>query len=96
MQLEKNIRPDNSKVSAVASLISWPVVVSRTIPVAGRRARLRLETAVWDGLEEAARREGRPVADLCAKLDAERAPDMPLTTAIRAYVLGYFREANAF
>jgi len=95
MQLENKIRSESPKVSQVASLVAWPLVVSRTVPVAGRQARLRLETSVWEGLDEVSRREGRPVADLCSELDATRADGTPLATAIRTYVLGYFREAVA-
>ncbi|HYH18278.1 MAG TPA: ribbon-helix-helix domain-containing protein [Azospirillum sp.] len=96
MQLEKKIHAEISKVSAATSLVAWPLVTSRTITLSGRSARLRLEASVWDGLDEVARREGRAVTDLCAELDARRATDTPLTTAIRAFVLGYFREASAY
>ncbi|HYG87992.1 MAG TPA: ribbon-helix-helix domain-containing protein [Azospirillum sp.] len=93
MQLEKKVRSEVPKVSLMASLADWPTVETRTISVAGRQARLRLEKMVWDGLEEVSRREGRPVPNLCSELDTMRASGTPLATAIRILVLNYFREA---
>lgn len=93
MQLEKNTRPERQKIVDVASLATWPMVASRQIPLAGGSKRLRLETEVWGGLDEIARRERRPVADLCAELDSRRSPATPLPAEIRNFVLQYFREA---
>jgi predicted DNA-binding ribbon-helix-helix protein len=93
MQLEKSIRPQRSKVAEVASLSVWPLVATRTIPLAGRNARVRLEAEVWGGLDEIAHREGRAVTDLCRELDARRSAATPLTAEIRNYVLQYFRAA---
>ncbi|WP_449234028.1 ribbon-helix-helix domain-containing protein [Azospirillum doebereinerae] len=73
----------------------WPTVVSRTVSLPDRRAKLRLESAVWSGLDEIARKQLRPVQELCKDVDAHRPPGMPLTSAIRTYVLDYFRQTEA-
>lgn len=76
------------------SLMVWPSVVSRTIPLTDRRAKLRLEMAIWSGLDEIAKKEERPVRDLCQEVDSSRPATMPLTNAIRSYVLDYFRQSE--
>ena len=94
MQIESKIRSERASAADMASLVTWPVMAARTIPLPGRRARLRLEAMVWDGFDEIARREGRPVTDLCNELDATRPSNVSLATAVRTFVLDYFRAAN--
>ncbi|XWZ94094.1 ribbon-helix-helix domain-containing protein [Azospirillum sp. B2RO_4] len=74
--------------------MTWPSIVSRTIPLKDRRARLRLETAVWSGLDDIAQKERRPVRELCIEVDALRPSTTPLTSAIRSYVLDYYRRSE--
>ncbi|MBP2230558.1 putative DNA-binding ribbon-helix-helix protein [Azospirillum agricola] len=85
--------PASPAPADAADLISWPLVVARTIPLDGRHVRLRLETAVWDGLDAIAAEEGRGVRDLCGELNAARPANTPLTSAIRNHVLAHFRNA---
>ena len=92
MQLENKIRFDRPMRPDLASLIAAPMLSERTIAVAGHPTRIILETMVWDGLDEVAHREGRTVADLCGEIE-EDWDDVPLDTAIRTFVLQYFREA---
>ncbi len=62
----------------------------RNVKVFGRRTSMRLESAYWDALEEIARREGTDVDALFDKV--AKAPHRGnLTSAIRLYVLAYFR-----
>ncbi|SDG08724.1 Predicted DNA-binding protein, contains Ribbon-helix-helix (RHH) domain [Limimonas halophila] len=67
-------------------------LVSRNVTVNGRRTSLRLEPELWESLEEIARREGVTVSDIVAGVDAQRAVG-GLTSAVRTFVLGYFRSA---
>jgi len=92
MQLENKIRCDRPALPDLASLIAGPLLSERTIALAGRPTRLCLETIVWEGLDEAARREGRTVADLCGELEIDLDAEVSLDTAIRTYVLRYFRD----
>lgn len=96
MQLENKIRPANSRLAELASLIAAPILSERTVVLADGPARLRLEDMVWDGLDEVARREGRPVTDLCGELDATKPGEVELTTAIRTFVLHYYRQADGY
>lgn len=65
---------------------------------------MRLEQGMWDALNEICAREGMSVHSLCTviknKIDADQAETPPsgeitLTSAIRAFALRYFREAEA-
>ncbi|MCM8738092.1 ribbon-helix-helix domain-containing protein [Azospirillum sp. A1-3] len=94
MRLHRKSLSDASYGTDLSSLMVWPSVVSRTIPLMDRRAKLRLEMAIWSGLDEIAKKEERPVRDLCQEVDTSRPATMPLTNAIRSYVLDYFRQAE--
>ncbi|WP_246024622.1 ribbon-helix-helix domain-containing protein [Azospirillum ramasamyi] len=50
--------------------------------------------AIWSGLDEIAKKEERPVRELCQEVDSSRPTTMPLTNAIRSYVLDYFRRSD--
>ena len=67
-------------------------LINRNVTVAGRRTSLRLEPAMWDALEEVARRERSTVHQICALVDARRS-ESSLTAAIRVFILGYYRAA---
>lgn len=53
---------------------------------------MRLEPAMWDALQEVARREGRNVNDICTMVN-ERRRESSLTAALRVYIVAYFRAA---
>lgn len=62
----------------------------RNVKVFGRRTSMRLEPAYWEALEEIARREDSDVETLFDKV--AKAPHRGnLTSAIRLFVLAYFR-----
>ncbi|WP_158284552.1 ribbon-helix-helix domain-containing protein [Azospirillum sp. TSO35-2] len=94
MFIQKRAFTETTDVIDLTALMAWPTVVSRTIPLPNRRARLRLESAIWSGLDDIARKERRPVQELCRDVDATRPSSTPLTSAIRSYVLDYYREAE--
>ena len=65
---------------------------SRNVTVDGHRTSLRLETDVWDALEEICSREGLSVHEVCTLVEHRRAGSSR-TAAVRAFILGYYREA---
>jgi len=65
--------------------------VSRNVVVSGRRTSMRLESSLWDALEEIARREGGSVNELCGRIDSRRG-EMSLTGAVRAALVSYYRD----
>lgn len=65
---------------------------SRNVTVDGHRTSLRLEQDVWDALEEVCSRENLNVHQLCTHIEVHRTGSSR-TAAVRAFVLGYFRDA---
>lgn len=47
---------------------------------------------MWDALEEVCSREGLSVHELCTRIEMRRTGSSR-TAAVRAFILGYFREA---
>ena len=77
------------------ALMVWPQLSARIVPMNGVRTRLRLEKAVWDGLDAIAEIEGKPTQQLCAELGENRPQNAALSTIIRTFVLEYFRKTEA-
>lgn len=94
MQPRKSLLPQSSANSNLENYMQWPVIVSRTIPLGERRAKLRLEAVIWNGLEEIAEQQRRPLRELCNELNGNRPSGVALTSAIREYVLDYFRRVE--
>lgn len=84
--------PARSKRYGDAPKGATPLVI-RNITVCGRRTSLRLEPEMWDALADISRREGRTGHDLATMVAQNKAPEASLATALRVFVLAYFREA---
>lgn len=66
-------------------------VVKRSVVIAGHKTSVSLEDAFWRGLKEIAVLQGQTLSDLVADIDQNR--DLGnLSSAIRLYVLEYYRE----
>lgn len=85
-------REDRS--SHLSGLMDWPAMSVRVVPVENGQRRVRLENAVWDGLDAIAHSEGLLTKQLCAKLDARRSESVALSSEIRSFVLDYFRRKD--
>ncbi len=64
------------------------------VVVAGHRTTIRLEPAMWDALQDIARRRRRTVHDLVTTIDRYR-DESSLTAAIRVYIVDFYRSAAA-
>ena len=64
---------------------------SRNIVVSGRRTSVRLEPAMWDALKDIAGAEKRTVNEIVSAVADCRTPSGSLTSAIRVFVMAYFR-----
>lgn len=95
MHTQKKAERGGAANAGLSALMSWPIMESRAIPLGSRVTTVRLEHIVWEGLDEIAQREGRPVKELCQELDGSRSDATPLTSVIRSYVLDYFRRPEA-
>lgn len=69
-------------------------LVNRNIVVAGHRTSMRLEPEMWDALTEICAREKCSVKEICTLIDTSRGSSS-LTSAVRVFILAYFRFAAA-
>ena len=67
-----------------------PVVVKRSVVVAGHRTSISLEDAFWKGLKEIARERDTTLSRLVETIDSKRG-EANLSSAIRLYVLDHYR-----
>ena len=68
-------------------------LVSRNVTVKGRRTSVRLEPAMWHGLQEICKRERASLHEVCTAIAAQRGHGASLTAAIRVFIMAYFRAA---
>jgi predicted DNA-binding ribbon-helix-helix protein len=65
-------------------------VVKRSIVVAGHKTSVSLEEAFWNGMKEISAVRGLTLSELVGEIDEGRTQGN-LSSAIRLYVLDYFR-----
>ena len=65
--------------------------VKHSLTLRGHRTSVSLEPAFWDAFRDIASAKAITLNELAAQIDAARAPDTGLATAIRLHVLVHFR-----
>ena len=68
------------------------MVVKRSIFFAGHRTSVSLEDEFWKGLKESAGAHRMTLSKLIASIDAERRRGSNLSSAIRLFVLDFYRQ----
>lgn len=66
--------------------------VKRSLTLKGHRTSVSLEDDFWNGFRDIAEAKSMPINALAAEIDAERGLETGLATAIRLYVLRYYRD----
>lgn len=66
--------------------------VKRSLTIKGHRTSVSLEDDFWRAFREIAAGKDRAINDLAAEIDAARGTDTGLASAIRLYVLAYYRD----
>ena len=66
--------------------------VKRSLTLRGHRTSVSLEEPFWRAFREIAEAQGKPINQLAAEIDAERGVEMGLASAIRVFVLDWFRK----
>ena len=69
-------------------------MAKRSITVAGHRTSISLEGAFWQALAEIAKAKGTSLAGLVVEIDKARPPEVNLSSAIRLFVLDWFRSGK--
>jgi predicted DNA-binding ribbon-helix-helix protein len=67
-------------------------ITHHSMRIAGRKTSIALERAFWDGLHEIAKQRNETVSSLVNKINADR-QSFNLSSAIRVFVLDYYRNA---
>jgi predicted DNA-binding ribbon-helix-helix protein len=67
-------------------------LVNRNVIAERGRTSMRLEPELWDALSEICARERIDVGELVRRIEAERPPG-GRTSAVRVYIVKYFRQA---
>jgi len=67
-------------------------LISRNVTVNGHRTSLRLEEETWAAIEEICRAEKTNIHTLCSLIDWRR-QGFSRTSAVRVFILSYFRAA---
>jgi predicted DNA-binding ribbon-helix-helix protein len=80
------IKPEGSE-PAKSSLINRNIVVN------GHRTSVRLEAEMWSDLQAICRRENKSLHEMCSLISANKKGRRSLTSAIRVFLLGYYRAA---
>lgn len=65
--------------------------VKRSLTLKGHRTSVSLEDEFWSAFREIAKEKLCPINVLAAEIDADRGFDLGLASAIRLYVLAYYR-----
>jgi len=67
----------------------------RSLTLAGHRTSVTLEDEFWDALRAIAAASGKPVNTLAAEVDRDRTAEQGFASALRVFVLEYYRQAVA-
>ncbi len=66
--------------------------VKRSLTLRGHRTSVSLEDAFWTAFREIAAAQGKPLNQLAAEIDEARGVESGLASAIRVYVLDWYRD----
>ncbi|MEX0349651.1 MAG: ribbon-helix-helix domain-containing protein [Paracoccaceae bacterium] len=71
-----------------------PRPVKRSLTLQGHRTSVSLEDAFWQAFREIAHEKEMPINVLAAEIDAARDPETGLASAIRLYILAWYRDRD--
>jgi predicted DNA-binding ribbon-helix-helix protein len=69
--------------------------VKRSLTLKGHRTSVSLEEPFWQAFRDIAAEKEIPINQLAAEIDADRGVEMGLASAIRLYVLAYYRKTRS-
>lgn len=69
--------------------------VKRSLTLKGHRTSVSLEDEFWQAFRDIARDKDMPINVLAAEIDVARDPETGLASAIRVYVLNWYRDATS-
>ena len=69
-------------------------LISKNVTINGRRTSLRLEKTSWEAMVDICQCEGMTIHELCSLIDNRR-EGSSRTSAVRAFIVSYYRAAAA-
>ncbi|MDE1151755.1 MAG: ribbon-helix-helix domain-containing protein [Micavibrio sp.] len=63
----------------------------RNVYIGGHRTSMRLEPAMWEALEEVAKRKNCTIDEMCSAIETARPDSGGLSSAVRVFLLEYYR-----
>jgi predicted DNA-binding ribbon-helix-helix protein len=66
--------------------------VSRNVTINGHRTSLRLQTEMWEAIDEICRRERISIHEFCSRI-AQQRNSRSLTSEVRVFTMSYYRAA---
>jgi predicted DNA-binding ribbon-helix-helix protein len=71
-----------------------PRPVKRSFTIGGHRTSISLEQPFWEALREIARAHRLPIAKLVQRIDVGRDQASGLSSAVRVWILAYYRSGD--
>ncbi len=68
--------------------------VERSLTLKGHRTSVSLEDEFWQAFREIAKAKGLPINVLASEIDVARDPETGLASAIRVFVLNWYRSPD--
>ncbi|EEX10911.1 conserved hypothetical protein [Ruegeria lacuscaerulensis ITI-1157] len=68
--------------------------VKRSLTLKGHRTSVSLEDEFWQAFREIAKAKGLPINVLASEIDMARDPETGLASAIRVFVLNWYRSPD--
>ncbi len=65
--------------------------VKRSLTLKGHRTSVSLEDEFWQAFRDIAKSKNTPINALAAEIDVARDPDVGLASAIRVFILNWYR-----
>ncbi|MFY2826478.1 ribbon-helix-helix domain-containing protein [Ruegeria sp. MALMAid1280] len=65
--------------------------VKRSLTLKGHRTSVSLEDEFWQAFRDIAKEKGLPINALAAEIDVNRDPEIGLASAIRVFILHWYR-----
>ncbi len=68
--------------------------IKRSLTLQGHRTSVSLEDEFWQAFRDIARKKDIPINVLAANIDADRDPETGLASAIRVFILNWYRQTE--
>ncbi len=68
--------------------------IKRSLTLQGHRTSVSLEDEFWQAFRDIARKKDIPINVLAANIDAKRDPETGLASAIRVFILNWYRQTE--